>query len=113
MSMDSIFELEYNVNELKKDDEKSYKLFNQIYSFYSDFGTLKILPSMKPLVLSYFGERNDSIQLTSKVEDEFENLEKQKIINISNEWTGQGTLYNPLRSKRPGNKPRNGTLWKP
>jgi len=102
MSMDSIFELEYSVNELKKDDEKSYKLFNRIYSFYSDFGTLKILPSMKPLVLSYFGERDDSGQLTSKVEDVFENLEKQKIINIFNEWTGQGTLYNSLRSKRPG-----------
>jgi hypothetical protein len=57
---------------------------------------------MKPLVLSYFGERDDSGQLTSKVEDVFENLEKQKIINIFNEWTGQGTLYNSLRSKRPG-----------
>jgi len=102
MSMDSIFELEYNVNELKKDDEKSYKLFNRIYSFYSDFGTLKILPPMKPLFLGYFGERDDSGQLTSKVEDVFENLEKQKIINIFNEWTGQGTLYNSLRSKRPG-----------
>lgn len=102
MSMDSIFELEYNVNDLKKADEKSYKLFNRIYSFYSEVGTLKIVPSMKPLVLSYFGKRNDSGQLTSKVEDVFENLEKQRIINIFNEWTGQGTLYNSLRSERPG-----------
>jgi hypothetical protein len=100
--MDSIFELEYNVNDLKKVDEKSYKLFNRIYSFYSEVGTLKIVPSMKPLVLSYFGERDDSGQLTSKVEDVFENLEKQRIINIFNERSGQGTLYNSLRSNRPG-----------
>ena len=100
--MDSIFELEYFVNDLKKVDEKSYKLFNRIYSFYSEVGTLKIVPSMKPLVLSYFGEKDDSGQLTSKAEDVVENLEKQRVINIFNEWTGQGTLYNSLRSNRPG-----------
>ncbi len=99
--MDSILELENMVNDLKKVDEESYKLFNRIYSFYSEFGTLKIVPSMKPLVLSYFGKKDDS-SLTSKVEEVFENLEKQKIINIFNEWTEQGTLYNSLRSKRPG-----------
>ncbi len=102
MSMDSIFKLEYKLNDLKKVDKKSYNLFNRIYSFYSEVGTLKIFPSMKPLFYSYFGERDDSGQLTSKVEDVIENLEKQRIINIFNEWTGQGTLYNSLRSKRPG-----------
>ena len=102
MSMDSIFKLEYKLNDLKKIDEKSYNLFNRIYSFYSEVGTLKIFPAMKPLFLSYFGERDDSGQIISKVEDVIENLEKQSLINIFNEWTGQGTLYNSLRSKRPG-----------
>lgn len=104
MSMDSIFKLEYKLNDLKKIDEKSYNLFNRIYSFYSEVGTLKIFPAMKPLFLSYFGERDDSGQIISKVEDVIEKLEKQSLINIFNEWTGQGTLYNSLRSKRPGMK---------
>ncbi len=100
--MDSILGLENKINNLKKSDKESYKLFNRIYSYYSDIGTLKIIPSIKPIVLKYFGKRDSNGQLISKKDEVFENVAKQRIINIFNEWTGQGTLYNSLRSKRPG-----------
>ena len=100
--MDSIFELENKLKNLKKEDEKSYKLFKKIYSYYSEVGKLEISTSLIPLFLGYFGEKDVSGKLTSKPEDVVENLENQRIINIYNRWTGQGTLYNSLRSKRPG-----------
>ncbi len=100
--MDSIFELENRLNNLKEEDEKSFKLFKRIYSYYSEVGNLKLLSSMKPLFLGYFGKKDDTGQLISKPEDVFGKLENQRIVNIYNEWTGQGTLYNTLRSRRPG-----------
>ena len=95
--MDSILGLENKINNLKKSDKESYKLFNRIYSYYSDIGTLKIIPSIKPIVLKYFGKRDSNGQLISKKDEVFENVAKQRIINIFNEWTGQGTLYNSLK----------------
>ena len=100
--MDSILRLEDRINNLKEVDKESYKLFNRIFSYYCDFGTLKIIPSIKPIVLKYFGNRDSNGQLISKKDEVFENVAKQRIVNIFNEWTGQGTLYNSLRSKRPG-----------
>jgi len=100
--MDSILELENKINDLKKVDKESYKLFDRIYSYYCNFGTLKIIPTIKPIVLKYFGKRDIDGQLISKEDEVFENVRKQRIVNIFNEWTGQGTLYNSLRSKRPG-----------
>ena len=100
--MDSIFELENNINALKLTDEYSYNLFNRIFSFYSDVGMLNILPSTKQLFYSYFGQRDKNGALISDIEDVIESLENQRIVNIYNEWTGQGTLYNSLRSRRPG-----------
>jgi galactose-1-phosphate uridylyltransferase len=100
--MDSIFELENNIKALKQADKYSYNLFNRIFSFYSDVGSLNILPSTKPLFFSYFGQRDKNGELTSNIDDVIENLENQRIVNIFNEWTGQGTLYNSLRSRRPG-----------
>ena len=100
--MDSILEFEDMINNLKKVDKQSYKLFNDIFSYYCDFGTLKIIPSIKPIILKYFGKRDSSGKLISSEDEVFESVRKQKIVNIFNEWTGQGTLYNSLRSKRPG-----------
>ena len=53
--MNSIFELSNILNNLKREDEKSYELFSQIYSFYSEVGKLNILQSMRPLFIRYFG----------------------------------------------------------
>ena len=100
--MDSILEFEDIINNLKKVDKQSYKLFNDIFSYYCDFGTLKIIPSIKPIILKYFGKRDSNGKLISSEDEVFESVRKQEIINIFNEWTGQGTLYNSLRSKRPG-----------
>ncbi len=105
--MDSIFELENKLDNLKNYDEKSYKLFKKIFSYYSEVGNLDISTSMIPLFLRYFGEKDDSGNLTSKEDDIIENLENQNIINIYNRWTKQGTLYNSLRSLRPGMVPNN------
>ena len=100
--MDSIFELEGYINKLKNEDERFYKLFNRIYSFYSEVGTMDIVPSMKQFVLNNFGKKDESGHIIEGIEEVFERLENQRIINIFNEWTCQGTLYNPLRSNRPG-----------
>lgn len=100
--MDSILELERVVDDLKMGDLESYKLFNSIFSFYSETGHLKISPMMKPLFLEYFGEKDSSGNLISSEDEVFEKLENQSIVNVYNEFTGQGTLYNSLRSKRPG-----------
>ena len=100
--MDSIFELGDYVDELKKKDKKSYNLFNQIYSFYSEVGTMKMVPSMEQFALNNFSKKDESGRVIEEIEEVFEKLENQMIINIFNEWTCQGTLYNPLRSKRPG-----------
>ena len=100
--MDSIFELEDYINKLKKDDEKSYRLFNRIYSFYSEIGTMKMVPSMERFASNNFGKKEKSGKIIESVEEVFLKLEKQRIFNIFNEWTCQGTLYNPLRSNRPG-----------
>jgi hypothetical protein len=100
--MDSIFELEDYINDLRKNDDESFRRFYQIYSFYSEVGNMNIVPSMESFVLNNFGKKDKSGHIISGVEEVFENLENQKIINIFNEWTCQGTLYNPLRSNRPG-----------
>ena len=100
--MDSIFELEDYINKLKKDDEDSYRLFNRIYSFYSEIGTMKMVPSMEQFALNNFGRKDESGNIIESVEEVFEKLKKQRIVNIFNEWTCQGTLYNPLISNRPG-----------
>lgn len=101
-SMDSIFELENYVNDLKDEDKESYKLFNRIYSFYCEIGTMKIFPTMEQFVLDNFAKKDKSGNIIERVKDVIEKLENQKIINIFNKWTCQGTLYNPLRSNRPG-----------
>ncbi len=100
--MDSIFELENYINKLKKDDEESYRLFNRIYSFYSEIGTMKMVPSMEQFVLNNFGKKGKSGNIIESVEEVIVKLEKQRVVNIFNKWTCQGTLYNPLRSNRPG-----------
>lgn len=100
--MDSILELENRVNDLKDKDKTSYNLFKTIYSFYCDTGTLKISENMKPLFLKYFGEWDGSGNLISSEDEVLEKLKNQRIVNVYNELTGQGTLYNSLRSKRPG-----------
>lgn len=100
--MDSILELENRLNNLKNEDQSLYKLFEEIYSYYYDHGTLKISPSMRNLFLNYFGEKDSSGNLISNEEEVIGKLEDQRILNVYNEYTGQGTLYNSLRSKRPG-----------
>lgn len=100
--MDSILELEQKVNNLKNKDFESYRMFNTIFSFYSETGHLKISPQMKPLFLEYFGEKDSSGNLISSEDEVLEKLENQSIVNVYNEFTGEGTLYNSLRSKRPG-----------
>ena len=53
-------------------------------------------------VLNNFGKKDESGNIIEGIQEVFDRLENQRIINIFNEWTCQGTLYNPLRSKRPG-----------
>ena len=100
--MDSIFELENYINKLKKDDEELYRLFNRIYSFYSEIGTMKMVSSMELFALNNFGKKDESGNIIESIQEVFDKLENQRILNIFNEWTCQGTLYNPLRSNRPG-----------
>lgn len=100
--MDSILNLEKRIQNLKNIDENSYKILNQIYSFNFGSGTLRIPESFENKILQYFGHRNERGDLTETLKQVIKRIENQKIINIYNKWTGEGALFNSLRTNRPG-----------
>ncbi len=72
------------VNKLPK---KEKDLFERFYSVESSVANLKIPKEMEKFVKNKFG-------LVEKVEN-------QRIISINNNFTGEGSLFNELRSLRP------------
>jgi hypothetical protein len=82
-----ITELEELVQKLSKKDKE---LFNRIYSTKTLEGQLAIPKNMDVFVKNKFS-------CTKKIE-------KQKIISIHNNFTGEGSLFNKLRSSRPMKK---------
>lgn len=100
--MNSIINLEDKINELEKTDKDSYKLFKSIFEFSSASGTMKIPPTFKKKLLSYFGNRDENGNIIESEEEVIERIRTQKVVKTYNKWTGEGSLFNSLRAIRPG-----------
>lgn len=100
--MTSIIELEDKLNSLKTEDKESYKIFKRIYSVYSGTGTMKIPPGLKNKVVGYFSTKDESGNPTETHKQVLHKLENQKIVKTFNRWTGEGALFNCMRTNRPG-----------
>ena len=104
--MSSILDLEEKVNRLKKEDEDSFRLFNNIFHVSSAEGSLKIPSSFKEKVHTYFGNKDESGKIIESKNEVIERIQTQKVIKTYNKWTGEGSLFNSLRASRPGMKPQ-------
>ena len=100
--MVSIINLDEKINNLKIEDVESYNILKGIYDFYYGIGSLKIPKSFENKILEYFGHRNQMGEITETPKQVIKRVEKQKIIKTYNKWTGQGALFNSLRTNRPG-----------
>lgn len=89
---------------LRETDQSAYCLLKRIFKFDSQIGYQVIPDSFQKKVLDYFGRRDASGNIIEPLEEVVERIEKQKIIKITNRWTGESTLFNSLRADRPGIK---------
>ena len=103
--MSSILDLEEQVNKLKEEDEKSFRLFNGIFHVSSASGEIKIPPSFKEKAYTYFGNRDEQGNIIESKKEVIERILTQKVVKTYNKWTGEGSLFNSLRASRPGMKP--------
>lgn len=97
-------DLEKMVENLRVKDATAYSTFKRIYRFDSGLGSQIIPDSFKAKTLNYFGQRDSSGNIIESAEEAVARIEHQKIINITNQWTGESTLFNSLRADRPGIK---------
>ncbi len=102
--MKSILDLEEMINRLKKEDEDSFKLLNNIFHTSSASGSLKIPLSFKEKIHTYFGNKDESGKIIKSKNDVVERMQTQKVVKTYNKWTGEGSLFNSLRASRPGMK---------
>lgn len=102
--MNSVINLEDKINELKKTDKDSYKLFKAIFEFSSASGTMKIPSTFNKKVRSYFGNRDENGNIIESEEEVINRIKTQKVVKTYNKWTGEGSLFNSLRASRPGMK---------
>jgi len=98
----SIMDFDNRIQYLRRTDESNYSLLERIFSFDSQTGSQVIPQSLRSKVLNYFGRRDSSRNIIETPEEVVERIEKQKIVKINNIWTGESTLFNSLRSDRPG-----------
>ncbi|MGB9979083.1 hypothetical protein [Methanobacterium sp.] len=104
--MKSLLDLEEMINKLKKEDEDSFRLFNNIFHTSRDSGSLKIPSSFKEKVHTYFGNKDEFGNIIESPNEVIERIKTQKVIKTYNKWTGEGSLFNSLRASRPGMKPQ-------
>ena len=100
--MNSILNLEKIVDCMRTTDATSYDILKQIYSFNAGTGTQIIPDSFKTKILGYFGHLDSTGKIIESEEEIIARIEHQKIIKISNLWTGEGALFSSLRAERPG-----------
>ncbi|MBI5680038.1 MAG: hypothetical protein HZC47_03995 [Methanobacterium sp.] len=100
--MASIIELGDRIKYLKEHDSQSYKLFKRVYKVYFETGTMKIPDGMKNKILGYFGQKNESGEFIETIDQVVNRIENQKIVKIFNKWSGEGALFNHIRTQRPG-----------
>jgi hypothetical protein len=99
--MNTILNLEKTADSLRKNDIQTYNIFKHIYTFNSGTGIQIIPNSFKNKVLEYFGHQDPNGKLIESEHEIIDRIEHQKIIQIYNQWTGEGALYNSLRAERP------------
>jgi len=101
--MTSIIGLEDRINHLKQYDKESYKIFKRIYNVYFGIGSMKIPSELKNKVYKNFSQPTPQGNVETP-EETFFRIENQKIVKTYNKWTGEGALFNYLRTNRPGMK---------
>lgn len=101
-NINSIMDLEKRVENLHETDEPAHSIFKRIYRLDSGIGAQLIPESFKAKILDYFGWRDASGKIIESTDEVVARIEHQKIIKITNKWTGESTLFNSLRANRPG-----------
>jgi len=97
--MQSVIELEEEVNKLPPKERKRFK---GIFKVSTSEGKLKIPDSFRRKVVQYFGKKNENEQIIEAEEQVLERLCTQKIVRTFNRRTREGALFNGLRAARPG-----------
>lgn len=100
--MNSILEIEDKINTIKKEDEDSYRIINNIFHISSATGSMIIPNSYRKKVMQIFGKKDDEGNIIESENEVIERIESQKVIKTYNKWTGSGSLFNSLRASRPG-----------
>lgn len=95
-------DFEKRVEKLHHIDESAYSILKQIYKFDSEIGFQVIPDSFENKVKDYFGRQDNSGNIIETPDKVVERIEKQRIIKITNKWSGESTLFNSLRADRPG-----------
>jgi len=80
-----ITHLKDHLLDLKREQKDLYEIFNRIYDVECAEGHLKVSESLK----ERFGTKF------------IESAENQRIISTYNRWTGEGSLFNSMRLKKP------------
>jgi hypothetical protein len=95
--MDSIMELENRVRRLR--EEGRGESFDRIFEIFSNDGKLEIPESFRKKAIGYFARRGEEGVLSQDAI--MQELRTQRIVRTYNKWTGESTLFNPLRASRP------------
>jgi hypothetical protein len=101
-NINSVMDFEKRVESLCETDETAYSILKRIYRFDSGIGAQVIPDSFKTKIVDYFGWRDDAGKIIESADEVVARIEHQKIIKITNKWTGESTLFNSLRADRPG-----------
>lgn len=101
-NINSIMDLEKKVKNLREIDAPTYSIFKRIYRFDFGRGAQVIPDSFKNKIVDYFGRRDSAGMIIESPDEVVDRVEHQKIIKITNKWTGESTLFNSLRADRPG-----------
>jgi hypothetical protein len=97
----TILKLPGKVKKLEKEDPDSFKIFMDIFQLSSSEGRMEFPETFQNKAWQYFGVKKQG-HITESKDQVIKRLKKQRIINIYNDWTGEGSLFNSLRAERPG-----------
>lgn len=99
--MGSIIELKNKLDMLKREEKE---LFERIFNVFISEGEIEIPHTFRSKVREYFGDRDEHGNIIESEDEVVKRLKNQEVIRILNKWTGEGSLFNCLRSSKPGMK---------
>jgi hypothetical protein len=102
VKINSILDIERSIESLRESDATAYSNFHRIYKLDSGIATQVIPDSFRTKIVEYFGRHDTTGKITESTAEVVTRIENQKIINITNKWTGESALFNSLRADRPG-----------